>query len=556
MDIFDRSALCARRALGQQTNMDCLNNKEIHIINNFIQECTSLMDINVLCVSTNSLYKLDNNFSHKINQNIASSCQYKIMPFFNKGVYLEIDLINEKINNELLTIKCVEEIISSNVKLDYSLSMGYHFLSTVGQARARQEQIRKIKHELDDIIIKENKSCTRITHDMIEKSNVKISSLLDDLKDLIKTKFISFTEKMLNQYEHVLTRIINFVANVDVIQSNYKLSSFYKYCRPICIDTSFGKSYFKAKNLRNALLEQIHKETKYVPNDVNIGIDDCEGIIVYSVNACGKTSLIKACGISILLAQMGSFVPSSYYEFSPYNKIMTRIKNDDHIGSGKSSFVSEMTELRSVLNTADNNTLVLADEITRGTEHVSGSSIFAASVIILARRKVNFMFTTHLHDIYSFISDLKNVKIFHLTVIVDENGKITFERKLKEGTGESIYGLEICRYLNMDPEFLDIAFDIRASLIDKNKAQIKKSRYNSSKIITKCEICGYVPTIPLDTHHIKPKKDYLCPNSTFDMNANFNLVALCKECHRKVHKKEITVNGFISTSEGIILDYE
>jgi DNA mismatch repair protein MutS len=333
------------------------------------------------------------------------------------------------------------------------------------------------------------------------------------------------------------------------------------------------------------------------------------------MNACGKTSLIKACGLSVLLAQIGSFVPASSYEFSPFKQIMTRIKNEDSVINGKSSFVSEMMELRNILNRAGSNTLVLADEITRGTEHISGSSIFASSVITLARRKVNFMFTTHLHNIYRFIMDIENVNIFHLSVLFEDGflsfserkrimfpgrpgltgdpnkeemnksqddsyrigsderniKRIVFERKLKEGPGESIYGLEVCNYLNMDTNFLNMAFDIRKEIVkEENKLNksneersilfqsCKTSRYNSNKKINNCEICGYIPkddiSIPLDTHHIEPKgkrKD----SGFLNINAKFNLVALCKECHKKVHKKEISINGYKSTSEGVILDF-
>lgn len=519
-----------------------LNNDEINKIKDFIRDC------DVLSIDNLKEYKTDANFSHKINQYIVQSdkrtMRLEVPPLVRSASQHQI----KKINKELLMIKNVEDVFLSccpSIKAEYSVSMGYHFV-------CKKDHVGKLKKEIDDIIIYENKSGIKISHDIIEKSNRKILLLLEELKDEIKNYSVSFMEKMLNKYDGLLTRVITFIANIDVLQSLSRLSSDNGYCRPV-IDFN-SDSYFKAKGLRNALIEQIHKETKYVPNDVYINKG---GMIVYSINACGKTSLIKACGLALLLAQMGSFVPSTTYKFSPYNKIMTRIKNDDNIIVGKSSFVSEMTDLRSILNIADKNTLVLADEITRGTEHVSGSSIFAASVITLARRQVNFIFTTHLHNVSNFISDLENVKTFHLTVVSDDKGRIVFERKLKEGVGESVYGLEICRHLNLDPCFLDIAFSIRDRILchpNEPEGQgpvIKTSNYNKNKIMTKCEIC-FSTSSNRDTHHIVPRS---AMSKSGGNDREYNLVCLCKKCHIKVHQNKITINGYKCTSEGIVLDY-
>ncbi|ORY07083.1 P-loop containing nucleoside triphosphate hydrolase protein [Basidiobolus meristosporus CBS 931.73] len=240
------------------------------------------------------------------------------------------------------------------------------------------------------------------------------------------------------------------------------------------------------------------------------------------MNSCGKTSLLKACGLSIILAQMGSFVPASSFEFSPYKSLMTRILSEDNILKGQSSFVAEMSDLRNILKRADPYTLVLADEITHGTEHISGSAIFASSVMTLAKQNISFMFTTHLHNIYKFIKDIPNVKVFHLSVNfehINSKNVIIFERKIKEGPCDSIYGLEVCEFLNMDSNFLQKAFQIRADILsreDKTCPTIangllnqysKYSRYNKDKLVYKCQICNYVPTqttdLPINVHHIQ-----------------------------------------------------
>ncbi|ORX78103.1 hypothetical protein K493DRAFT_244784, partial [Basidiobolus meristosporus CBS 931.73] len=115
------------------------------------------------------------------------------------------------------------------------------------------------------------------------------------------------------------------------------------------------------------------------------------------MNSCGKTSLLKACGLSIILAQMGSFVPASSFKFSSYKSLMTCILSKDNILKGQSSFVAKMSDLRNILKHANPYTLVLANKITHGTEHITGSAIFASSIMTLAKQNISFMFTTHLH---------------------------------------------------------------------------------------------------------------------------------------------------------------
>ena len=350
------------------------------------------------------------------------------------------------------------------------------------------------------------------------------------------------------------------MSDVDVIKSLRKTSVLYNYCRPVinakektpsdCVGlgAGFAASFIEAKDLRHPIIERIDDGIEYVPNDVTIGRPGGGGIILYSMNACGKTSLLKACGLSVILAQMGCFVPASSYEYYPFECIMTRILSEDNMMKGQSSFVSEMSELRAILKRAQGpSTLVLADEITHGTEHTSGSAIFVSSVETLASKKVNFMFTTHLHNVYPFVKSIPNVKVYHLSVGIEDDA-IIFERKLKDGPGNSIYGLEVCEFLNMDREFLARAFQIR-NIITPDKTdpsyKIKLSKYNRTKSINCCEVCNYSPKaetdMPLDVHHIKHQSIADCDGVIEGMHkdARCNLVALCKQCHVKVHKQQI-----------------
>ena len=185
------------------------------------------------------------------------------------------------------------------------------------------------------------------------------------------------------------------------------------------VSNSSGKSYIMAKELRHPIIERLDQSTIYIPNDISIGNNDeitQNGMLLSGTNASGKSSLMKAVGLNIIMAQAGFFVAASEFTYHPYQRLMTRILNADNIFRGESSFAVEMGELRGILKRADCNSLVLGDELCSGTENTSAQSIFASSVIHLNKRDCSFIFATHLHQLTSMpeIMELARVKSFHL----------------------------------------------------------------------------------------------------------------------------------------------
>lgn len=486
---------------------------------------------------------------------------------FNTGVFRELDELKQQMNQHMSAVQKLLKTISGygieGGKVEYMQNVGYAI--TISSVRAK-----KIPKN-SNLIIKYNTAIVRVTSESVEAANLQVQLLNVDMKARTKKRYIRMLEYLSSSNTHCQRSSktgsfsTSFVSSIDVAKSNYRVAKLYDYCRPTvvydemqefvsthsmrsyCTQESFN-SFVDAKNLRHAIMERIDDAQTYVPNDVNL---DGSGIILYSMNSCGKTTLLKALGLSVILAQAGCFVPASEYKIHPFRCIMTRILSRDNIMKGQSSFVAEMSELRAIIKRAvDPSTLVLADEITHGTEHTSGSAIFVSSVETLAAKNVNFFFTTHLHNVYSFVRDVPNVRVCHLSVAFNVNGEksITFERKLNDGPGGSIYGLEVCEYLNMDTKFLARAFQIRDEIApDKTEnlacslAKLKLSPYNKNKIKVKCESCGYRPRSvndqPLHTHHIK--EQHLADSegmiSGIHKNAASNLQILCYQCHNKEH---------------------
>lgn len=450
---------------------------------------------------------------------------------FRKGIIRQLDDLNDAIDREMATIRDFASDIGINdPRIEYTANAGHYIL--IGKTR---RFIRK-----NDVVVKAFASSLRITSPAVDKASKNITYLTEQLLHVTQKHYKRVLDCMLRDYAHMFKDLVRFVSEIDVTRSNYFVSKLYNYCRPSVVT---GKSYVDTKGLRHPVIERMDDGNIYVPNDLFVG-EGSNGIVLYSMNSCGKTSLLRALGLSVILAQAGCFVPASSFTFSPFRCIMTKILTKDNIMKGQSSFVAEMSELRSILKRAnDASTLVLADEITHGTEHTSGSAIFVSSVETLADRGVNFLFTTHLHSAYPLLQNIPNVEICHLSVAFDD-GKIVFERKLKPGPGGSLYGLEVCELLGMDTDFIARAFQIR-NMITPDKAERtmilpkKSSRYNDKKIILSCKICGYTPRLPtdmpLDTHHIKPQL-LADENGMIDgihKDSLSNLMVLCKQCHDK-----------------------
>ena len=285
-----------------------------------------------------------------------------------------------------------------------------------------------------------------------------------------------------------------------------------------------------------------------------------------------NSSLMKSIGIATILAQIGYYVPASEFTYEPYMALYARITGNDNIFKGLSSFALEMTELDAILLRTESqgpNTLVIGDEVCRGTEDISGRAIVASALVSLSECSSSFIFSSHLHDIQNIeeIKQLKNLRMYNLRVEYDEeNDCLIFDRKLTLGSGPSVYGLMVAKYLIKNKKFINRAEIIKKRLMaeDKNDIPLKTSKYNKDLLIRNCLICGYQPIKDtdkeLESHHIHFQKDCWADGKIkekpyLNKNRLSNLVILCRKCHTQVHQGEIVIKGYVDTSIGPLLDY-
>jgi DNA mismatch repair protein MutS len=407
---------------------------------------------------------------------------------------------------------------------------------------------------------KQSSSNKYINSPQINKLCKDVSLVKVGLIDTI-IKVYSKIIKDLEQYYLKIENICNFITYLDLIYTKAHIASKYNYCKPEIDDSDNPKSYIRVSSLRHCLIEKIQQNELYVSNDINIGDGIIDGILLYGTNAVGKTSFIRALGISVIMAQAGLYVPASKYVYNPYKYIFTRILGNDNLFKGLSTFAVEMSELRTILRLADKNSLVLGDELCSGTESISAISIFVSGIQALYKAQCSFIFATHLHEIvnYDELTSLHSVAIKHMTVIYDrEKDMLVYDRKLKDGPGTNMYGLEVCKSLNLPEDFLENANNIRmkynpesASILDK-----KGSHYNSNNIVSMCEKCH--KQIAEETHHLIYQQDadnngvIKKDDLVFHKNHKANLINLCESCHNDIHKSGKRQKK-VKTTKGIIL---
>jgi len=404
--------------------------------------------------------------------------------------------------------------------------------------------------------IKASASAEEIEFPQLTTVLKKIMGLKEKITEEISKAFAKFLRTLEEEWYDKIEILIKWVIRLDVLQSKTYIARKYNYCKPV-IDASNEQSFFDIKGLRHVLIEHIQQNEIYVTNDLSLSTSDqYNGLLIFGTNAVGKTSLIRAVGIVVIMAQSGLYVPCSTFRYKPYTSIFSRILGNDNIFKGLSTFAVEMSELRIILKMANENSLVLGDELCSGTEIESALSLFSAGLIELHSKQSTFLFATHFHEItkYEEIQELENLGLKHMSVHYDKaTNNLIYDRILKDGQGSRMYGLEVCKSLYMEQPFLELAYSFRNKYFPDKKGELQHSPsyYNKRKIRGICQMCK--SEIAEETHHLSPQKDaneqgYI---GSFHKNHKANLASVCEKCHDKLHETDSpvkikkSINGYI-----------
>jgi len=487
------------------------------------------------CENTPTIGSIDDNI---IKSNVNAEYDYLIENYNEQSTLFENILI---ILNEKLTSHGQGDYFKINEKEKSWKSI------VITKARTRNT---KQYFEKDGVVFDYSKMVfvsstatnNEVKHPTLDNCIYSVIKTREKGVTMLKELFVACNTELVERYNIIMQKMCRFLAKVDVLQTRIYNAVKYNYVLPK-IQINEDASFFNATQMRHCLIEHINQNEIYVPNDVTLGKDDNLGILLYGTNAVGKTSLIRAIGITIIMAQCGMYVPCSNFVYMPYNSLFSRIIGNDNLFKGLSTFAVEMSELRVILNNVDNNSLVLGDELCSGTEMESAISIFLAGLKRIYSKGASHIFATHLHEVVnsSEIKEMNRTRMMHMTVRYDnEKQDLIYDRKLKPGSGISCYGLEVCKSLYLDNDFMEDAYNIRKKYFPESKGlmSLSTSSYNSKKIRGMCEKCNQKVG-----EHIHHMNEQVNSNNEgfidhFHKNNVANLMSLCVECHNAVHAND------------------
>lgn len=459
---------------------------------------------------------------------------------FRKGYDETLDELSRKVcETQAIMDKVTLRFSSYGCKVENHPDRGgYHLIVTNKKGDLVKKQYPAVTtHRV-------NATTVRLCGDQIDDAFSNYTLAVNNERDRFNTLLVQWTGVLRDTYGQTIRDLSASIAELDCVYSKAVCAKKFGFVRPSVVSDVQG-SYVQATNLKHPLIDN------GVGNPCTLGTGDTGGVLLYGLNGAGKSCYAKSIAINVILAQAGFFVAASTFVFKPFTKIFTRIRCDDNLYRGMSSFTVEMFELRSILRLADKHSLVIGDELCKGTEDLSAVSLVASSIRWMSDHDVKYVFATHLHKLptIDFVRTIPNLRVKHLTSEFNAKlGKIVFLRSIGDGQGDPLYGIEIARQILGVPEIANMAMMARKQLVEGSvsSGNVKKSRYNKRLLVQECTNCG--ETNHLHTHHIDPQVNYEA-TETKKMNALTNLVVLCDKCHDDIHGGRLsmetvhTING-------------
>ena len=438
-EVYDLERLSGRIAFGSANARDLLQLKNSLKVLPNINEILENMHFYKKLEDVSELYNLLENSIYE-NPPIGLKEGYLIKQGFNSSLDELKDLRKggkdfiAKFENEEK-----ERTGIKTLKVGYNKVFGYYIEVSKGQTSLVKEEYG---YERKQTLANAERYISPILkekEDLILNAEEKIIDLEYDLFCTIRDKVKEYIPKLQN--------ISKVISEIDVLQSFATISEENNYIRP----TIVTDRKIELINSRHPVIEKV-LDNEYVPNDI-IMDENTNILLITGPNMAGKSTYMRQLAINIIMAQIGCFVPCSKAIMPLMDAIYTRIGASDDLVSGESTFMVEMMEANRAISNATENSLILFDELGRGTATFDGMAL-AQSIIeyIHENIKCKTLFSTHYHELTDLENNLKNLKNIHVSAI-EENGKVTFLHKIKEGSIDKSYGIHVAKLANL-PESL------------------------------------------------------------------------------------------------------
>ncbi len=351
----------------------------------------------------------------------------------------------------------------NNLKVGYSKGPGYYIeVTNTNVSRVPQDYIRKQTLTNSERYITPD---LKEYETLILNAQERIGKLESELFAQLRADIaISAAEQVLHT--------AHAIAEIDVYLSLAQVAALYNYCRP---QLNEGDTIHIVAG-RHAVVEQSQADTPFIPNDTNLSNSDAQIIIITGPNMAGKSTYLRQVALITLLAQIGSYVPAEAATIGLTDRIFTRIGAQDDLATGQSTFMVEMVETANILHHATPRSLVILDEIGRGTSTYDGLAIARAVVEYLHNNKrcgARTLFATHYHELVEVAQMLPRIRCMNVAV-TEEGGKVVFLRKIVPGGADKSYGVHVAQLAGIPRPVIHRAQEILEELERKGDAKARR----------------------------------------------------------------------------------
>jgi DNA mismatch repair protein MutS len=409
-----------------------------------------------------------------------------------------------------------------SLKVGYNRAFGYYIeITRTNLDRAPEEYIRK------QTLVNAERFITPDLKDW----EAKILGADERAKELEKELFQTLRLEV-EKWVDPVQKTARAVASVDVLAGLAEVAAAQDFVRPVVDDSTV----IEIQEGRHPVVERLLPTGKFVPNDFHVSGDEEQVLIITGPNMAGKSTILRQVGLIVLLAQVGSFVPAGSARIGVVDRIFTRVGASDNLAKGESTFLVEMNEAANILNNASPRSLVLLDEIGRGTSTFDGLSIAWAMTEHLhnaERLRPRTLFATHYHELSELEELLPRVRNYSVAVR-KEGDTVVFLHRLVRGGCDHSYGIEVAQLAGMPPELISRAREV-LGILEKNELTLVRDSASLAKPGRQMTL--FAPPTPVEDPIIGELRDLDISNTT-------PLEALSKldELKRRVESKE-TSNG-------------
>ena len=434
------------------------NNKELRQQAKKINLCVKLVNKIISVLNPEAPFVIHK--GNVINENVNSELD-NLRSIKNSGnTYLNEMLEREKLSTGISSLK-----ISFNNVFGYYLEVRNTHKDKVPSDWIRKQTLVSAERYITEELKQYEQQIISADSKIIEIENLLYKNLLNEISVYINQLQIN----------------AKVIAELDCLFSFSKIAQTNRYTKPNINNSS---DLVIEKGRHPVIEQQLDDDEFYVPNDVILNKDSQQIMMITGPNMSGKSALLRQTALIVLMAQIGSFVPADSAQIGIVDKIFTRVGASDNISMGESTFMLEMNETASILNNLSEKSLILLDEIGRGTSTYDGVSIAWSITEFLHNHKTKpkTLFATHYHELNEMESHFDRIKNYNVSV-KEVNNNIVFIRELKPGGTEHSFGIQVAKMAGMPKKILDDANNMLTELENKNYKNSKNSKTERNKKI-------------------------------------------------------------------------